>query len=145
MSKKEANPATEDAATAKELFSKAYEKQEKELEGEMESIFDVKIHSLHKINLQNNWSLHLLVALDGTISNINCFSGYGMAKTARTLGGYIYMDGMTPIPLIHNFIIQTIKGDMVQTISITKRKTLVPHEHVCDSYHPCSDYSVFDK
>lgn len=111
-----------DNSSAKELFAKAYEKQEKELELELKEVFDLAIHVIHVNNIQQNWSLHLLVNSDGTIDNVGSFSGYGMAKTARVLGGYIFIDGMRPIPLVHNFIVQIKQVDMIQTITVTKRK-----------------------
>ncbi len=122
--------------SAKELFVQAHEKQEKDLETQLQSVFDVQIHALHHRNVELNWSLHLLVHIDGTIENANSFDGYGMAKTARVLGGYMYMDGEKPIPLINNFIVQTMRGAQINTITVTKRKTFIPHEHECDSYHP---------
>ncbi len=128
-----------DKSSAKELFARAYEKQEKELELKMKEVFDLVIHVIHINNMQQNWSLHLLVNSDGTVDNLDSFRGYGMAKTARVLGGYVYIDGVNKIPLVHNFIVQIKNVDMIKTITVTKRKIFIriePHEHECPSYHP---------
>lgn len=121
--------------SAKELFAQANEKQEKELETQMKSVFNLYIHCLQKTKSNLNYSLHLLVHTDGTITNVESFDGYGMARTARVLGGYVYIDGVKPIPLINNFILQTEKGDQVTTITVTKRKTFIQNDHKCESFH----------